>query len=213
MDLARRVVYGIFIAVVVGTAYRCRPVEQVESPVKSKLAHFEGSLVSRNQTYDPAQSDLYVRAAGALKTGDAAVAEALYREAVARYPKDPSTYTSLATCLFFQARYGDARVEYGRALELDPRCVAALYGLGCVAYKERHYGEARSQLVRALELQADHAPTHRVLAMVYDQFGDRDKARTHYERAVTLDSAIASEEHVQQRLTDLRSRQHSQHEP
>jgi tetratricopeptide (TPR) repeat protein len=169
------------------------------------LQHFEGSIENRRLTFDPVQADLSARAARALAAGDAVAAEGLYRQAVAAHPTDAARHADLGGCLFFQARYGDARAAYRRALELDSRSADALYGLGCVGYKEGGYQEAQGYLVRALEIREADGATHRVLALVYDQLREPAKARTHYERAAVLDPAIAAETHVRNRLAETRS--------
>jgi Flp pilus assembly protein TadD len=202
MFVARRVMCCISFAMVVAAGPGCHPAGRSGTSPHDKLANFEGSIDWSKQTYDTAKSDLHIRAARALKAGDVAAAEALYRQGVAMYPADPSAYTSLAACLFFQARYEESRAEYGRALDLDSRCAGALYGLGCIGYEQGRYEEARDNLIRALEAQEVDGRTHRVLALVYDQLGDRAKARTHYERAAALDPAIAGEEHVRKRLEE-----------
>jgi tetratricopeptide (TPR) repeat protein len=164
------------------------------------LQHFEGRINTNDQTYDHAKSDLYVRASRALEAGDAKTAESLYREAINKYPDDPSGYSSLGACLFFQEKYEDSEAEYLRALKLEPKSVAVLYGLGCVADKKKQYAQARDYLEQALAINEKHYPSHRVLGMVYDDMGDRAKAIAHFERAIELDPEIGQDEYVRSRL-------------
>jgi tetratricopeptide (TPR) repeat protein len=174
------------------------------APPREELEHFEGVIDHGRQTNDPVRSDLYVRAARALETGDAKAAEALYREAVAKYPADPDGYEALGTCLGFQDRHDEARAEYERALRLSPGSRDALYGLGCVAYHQRRYPEAVGHLEAVLAAHPADAPAHRVLAFVYDDLGDGPKALAHYTRAAELDPRTAAEEHVRRRIEALR---------
>jgi len=67
-----------------------------------RLEQFEGRLSHERVTFDPVKSKLATRAAKALKRGDAAEAERVYRQAVERYPNDASCDTDLGACLFFQ---------------------------------------------------------------------------------------------------------------
>src|SRR5690348_10973357 len=70
------------------------------SPSGEQLQHFDGVLAEGSGTQDPAQSALYVRAGEALKNGDGAGAETIYREIAAKYPKDPDSFSALGACLY-----------------------------------------------------------------------------------------------------------------
>src|SRR5438874_861848 len=76
-------------------------------PVKD-LPHLESVIDTSRHTYDPIPSDLYVRASRALEAGATKAAEALYREAISKYPNDPDGYAALGACLFGQHRYEEA---------------------------------------------------------------------------------------------------------
>lgn len=169
-----------------------------------ELLHFDGVIDNSSLTYDPVLSDLYVRASEALKLGDAKTAEAIYRDVIAKYPDDPAGYSALATSLYFQRRFDEAKHEYLRALDLDSKSASALFGLGSVAYEEAQYIEAREHLKNALKFGNDDQACHRLLGMVYDQIGDRKNAVLHYQRAVEL-SGAAAEEWLIDRLDALRN--------
>src|SRR5262245_56287188 len=70
---------------------------RADSPPQA-LKHFP--TLEDKETHDRALSDRAVRASKALQDGDAAAAEAIYRDMVAKYPKGPSSYTSLESALF-----------------------------------------------------------------------------------------------------------------
>jgi tetratricopeptide (TPR) repeat protein len=144
-----------------------------------------------------------VRAAKALEEGDVATAEAIYRERVAKYPKDPSGHKALGAALLFQKQYQAARAEYEAAVRLDANYADAHYGLGCVAYETGSFPEARGHLEKAVGLKK-HESYHRLLAMVYDQLRDDAKALFHYEQADALRGNRAEDEHVKKRLSELR---------
>ena len=168
------------------------------------LPAFDGALDHSKQTYDHFKSELYERASRNLKAGDARGAEALYREIVAKYPRDPDGYEALGACLFFQDKYPEARKEYQHSIELNPRSVGALYGLGCVGYEQARSAEAKDYLERALALDPGNGLCHRVLGSVYEQMGDTPRALLHYERAVALDPSIAGDAVIQQRVKALK---------
>jgi len=168
------------------------------------LQHFAGAIDHRRQTYDHIKSELYVRASSALKSGDARGAEALYREVVAKYPGDPDGYEALGACLFFQDKSDEARTNYVRALDLNPRSVDALYGLGCVAYKLHRGAEAKDYLEKALLLDQQNGLCHRVLGSVYEELGDARSAILHYERAIELDPSVAGDAVIRKRVQELK---------
>jgi Flp pilus assembly protein TadD len=166
-----------------------------------RLEQFEGRLSHERVSFDAIKSELATRAAQALKSGDAAEAERVYRQTVERYPNDASCYTDLGAGLFFREKYADARQEYWRALELDPHSADARYGLGCVDHKEDRFPEAREQLLQALAIHEADSGTHRVLTLVNLELREPDKARTHFDRAGALDPTIAADERIRRLLT------------
>jgi Tfp pilus assembly protein PilF len=169
------------------------PVVVVAPGERTDLKHFEGVMNNARVTFDHIRSDLCVRAARALEAGDAAAAEALYRDALAKYPDDHESYEDLAACLSFQRRYDEARAEYERALHIKPGSVDALYGMGCVAYKQGRHAESVEYLEKALALAADDPRCHRVLGFVYEELGDQTKSAHHFGRAAPLDPKFAVE--------------------
>jgi tetratricopeptide (TPR) repeat protein len=170
------------------------------------LEHFDGQINTNDHTLDHALADLYTRASKALQAGDAETAEAIYQEATKKYPADPTGYTSLGACLYFQEKYEDAEREYLRALKLDPGSVGALYGLGCVAYKTKRFPQARDHLNKALAVDEKHSLSHRMLGIVYADLGDRAQAIVHLERAIELDPRVREEKSVMSRLNKLKSK-------
>jgi Flp pilus assembly protein TadD len=199
----RKPIGVITLVVLITLIPACRRVRPIGQPEK-RLKHFNGTIDHSHHTYDKAKSDLYVRASRALETGDAKTAEALYREAIARYPDDPAGHESLGACLYFQARYDDARAEYLQALKLDVKSVEALYGLGCVAYEEQRFEEAKERLLRALAIDKTHSDAHRMLGIIYDDEGDSEQALFQYQRAIALNESLASDDDLKQRVKELK---------
>jgi len=168
------------------------------------LQHLDGSLDHRHYTLDPVKSDLYVRASHALKEGDTRSAETIYKEVIAKHPKDSDGYAALGACLFFQERYEEARAEYLLAMALNSKSESAFYGLGCIAYKQSRNIEAKDYLEKALALNQNDGCSHRVLGLVYEQLGDVPDALVHYERAMALDPVVAGDGVVRARLKALK---------
>ena len=177
-----------------------RPAAVVRPRPVRDLEHFEGFIHNARHRHDPVLSDLYVRASRALESGDAKAAEELYRQVITKDPKDPDGYESLGASLYFQGKYEEAKAEYTRALEIEPESADALYGLGCVAHKQKKYNEAVRCLQKAMKLGKDEGLCHRVLGLVHDESGEKEKAIFHYQRAVDLDPTNAGDQAIQDRL-------------
>jgi len=79
----------------------------------------------------------------------------------------------------------------------------ALYKLACIAYKEGRSAEALDHLGRALEVNPSKGACHRVLGLIRDETGDREKAAFHYKGAMRLDPSTADDDHVRRRLKEL----------
>ena len=196
-----RVVAGV--ALLAGIAILVVLWRETPSGTVTDLPNLEGELDWSGTTFDPVQSELYVRASQALEEGDTKTSEALYREAISKYPDDPDGYTSLGACLYMQQRYEDAELEYERALRLDPNSAFAYYGLGCVAFDRDRTSDARSFLEKALALNDEDGLSHRLLGMVYEELGNRSRAISHYGRAIKLLHSTGDVAFLKQRLARL----------
>ncbi len=114
----------------------------------------------------------------------------LGEELVAERPDDPTLPNDLAWALatFPVERVRDplqAVTLAGRAAELEPRNAMYLNTLGVAQYRAEDWRGAIDTLGRSVPLNADHASyDFFFLAMAHWQLGERDEARSWFERAV-----------------------------
>ncbi|MCC6407877.1 MAG: tetratricopeptide repeat protein [Planctomycetes bacterium] len=96
-----------------------------------------------------------------------------------------------------------ARALLARALELDPRCAWARYGLAHLAARAGDWTEADAELERALELDAFLPPARRLEAMLLARDGRRREAIGAFEswlEDVVDDPRVALREFVEAEL-------------
>lgn len=72
------------------------------------------------------------------------------------------------------------------AYRRDPFAIAAILNMGSSYYKAKYYPEAEDAYKEALRLQPENATAHYGLAMVYEEIGDRQAARTQFQNAAEL---------------------------
>jgi len=95
---------------------------------------------------------------------------------------------------------------FRQVLELDPDDPLALVGLGGLLAEEDRFEEAAQHLERALVAEPDHAAALLTLGVVAEGLGDRDRARSVYERGIDAAAKrgdMAAAQKLQERLSAL----------
>ncbi|MBI3048671.1 MAG: protein kinase [Acidobacteria bacterium] len=144
----------------------------------------------------PEADRLLVEAAAAESRRDSAVAEARYRELVARHPDEPNGLLELAAFLDRELRFAEAAEAYHDALRADDRLVRPHLEL-CRLYapfrlndraNARQQGEIALARYRALASRVGEAQTFWCLIDVLSVGGEveRDEARRHADAAVRI---------------------------
>ena len=77
------------------------------------------------------------------------------RQALARNANDPLAHTTLGLALLCGGRADDARKEFGAALQLDPDCAEAQYGLGLLSLAKPDLSEAARLFCQAQQAAPD----------------------------------------------------------
>jgi len=127
------------------------------------------------------------RAQAAVDAGDLELAERELRQLVALSPRSPEGYQRLGRVLMLVGRADDAKVNFERALTLDPDYVGALIGLGEI---EAARGDAESAIKRfeaAVEIEPRDATAQLALGRELEALGRTDKALAAYFRALEND--------------------------
>lgn len=82
----------------------------------------------------------------------------------------------------------DQAIEYlNQALALDPGHYQSYNLLGLAYFKKKNYADAASAYQKCLELKPDVSEVHSNLGIVYEEWGETDKAEEEYKKAYAID--------------------------
>jgi len=118
--------------------------------------------------------------------GEYGVAIERYRDALRYFPGYAAARNDLAGLLFLRGKVKEARAEFRRLLETDPRHCPALKGLALVQAKQRDYRSAFETLQKILLLEPGSAETWLNFGDVCMFVGDRPAAREAWTKARDL---------------------------
>ena len=127
-------------------------------------------------------------------------AESEYRRALKLNPGYPEAHRRYADFLSAVGRHPEALRENRMAQKLDPlSCAASMEGAWNL-YMAREYKAAQKQAFKTLEMEANFAPAHFVLALVYERMGKAEEAIAAFEKTLSISgsnpAAIAGLAHV-----------------
>jgi tetratricopeptide (TPR) repeat protein len=126
-----------------------------------------------------------------LATGQIQKGIARATQQVAAYPDDAGAHFVLASLYAASGRPGDAKDQFGRAIQLNPQLVQAYTRL---ADLHQRLGESDSALARyeqALAIEPKSVVLHSIVAELYSRKGNAAVARKHYEQALAADPSFA----------------------
>lgn len=130
------------------------------------------------------------------------------------YAQDASSLISEGNQLYNSSNYPAAIEKYKSALKLDPDNVAATYRLGFSLNAAGRGKEALPYLEKTVSSNASNAvisSSYALMAAIYDQSAQPEKAIDNYQHAIKLDSANSSL-HYSLGLAYFRSHQYSEAE-
>jgi tetratricopeptide (TPR) repeat protein len=121
------------------------------------------------------------------RRGEAAKAEAAYRQAIAFAPRRALLQTDLASALAREEKYEKAAIVYRRAIALDPDFTPARIGLALLLAE--HFGKAReavAEVRRAVRLRPEEGSYHNLLGTLLADYGQPEAAIEEYRAAIQL---------------------------
>jgi tetratricopeptide (TPR) repeat protein len=136
------------------------------------------------------------RARAAFAAGDAAAAEAGFREALAAGPCDAALINDFGAALVHCGQPEAAIARFRQALVLDPCLAPAHNNLGNVLAGLRAYDQAIEAYGAALALAPEFAEAHANLGCALIEAHRPDEALPHLERALALDAALPEPRHM-----------------
>jgi tetratricopeptide (TPR) repeat protein len=100
----------------------------------------------------------------------------------------------------------EARAEYKKALDLDPKFFLAAYNLGLMEETEGRISAAISAYKEAIDRRRGFPPAHFRLGRLYEKLGRNDEAVEEYAKAIRIDDSLRDPKHnplvIDSRLMD-----------
>lgn len=97
-----------------------------------------------------------------------------------------------------------AKQEFLESIEKNPENPAPYANIGYLYYDEGDLAKSHEFHTRALELDPNHANAHYGIALVYKQWGEREKARSHWDEYIRLEPRGYYTRRAQERLMELK---------
>ncbi len=102
-------------------------------------------------------------------------------------PGKPQYWRSLGAAYYGKGSYSDARVAYGKALDLEPTHGNTLYNLALIALKLDDVDDALTKAAGAVRSDGSNAAYLYTLGQAAEKAGLNDQAVTSYRQAASLD--------------------------
>jgi Flp pilus assembly protein TadD len=114
------------------------------------------------------------------------ILDPLARKMVAERPNDPHALFLLGMVDYDEDSEAEARQEFTRSLQLDPKNNDTRYYLAMLDERQGNFEEARSSLEEAVKIDPNHAGAQQELGVIRLRQGDVAGARTALETALKL---------------------------
>jgi tetratricopeptide (TPR) repeat protein len=124
--------------------------------------------------------DVFAQADDLLAKGQAAEAESLLQEAVARQGPAVEVLLRLGIVQGFQSKYDDSEATFRRGLALAPHDPKLLHNLGLLFLRQERYDEALACFQQALDAQPSNPESNFCIGWIHQRRGDREEALRSY---------------------------------
>ena len=95
-------------------------------------------------------------------------------------------YVALGGSYFSVLKFKDAKVQWGKAIALDPKSKEAYVGLGYLDFMDNEYDSAVQSFEAAISVDPNFSTAHAAIGRVYEKQGLTDKATTELELSIKL---------------------------
>jgi Flp pilus assembly protein TadD len=146
----------------------------------------KGDVQSRQRVANPL-NDLLDEAQRDIDANNFEAALAPLQKFIAEKPEVAYAHFQLGYAYTALKRSDEARVEYERATELDPKMPEAYLNLGILLLEKKEYAAAVAPLGRAVELLPAQSRPRSLLAVAQERSGDREAAARSFEGVLHLD--------------------------
>jgi Tfp pilus assembly protein PilF len=141
---------------------------------------------SNHTADDSALVSLLTKAQGDIDNQDYGAAAEKYQDYLAQHPDDAQVHFQLGYCYTALQKNDQARAEYQKATELDPKMAPAFLNLGLTELSSDP-AAAVTPLGRAAELMPDQERPKLLLATALAHSGETDQAIAQYQAAAKID--------------------------
>jgi tetratricopeptide (TPR) repeat protein len=127
-----------------------------------------------------------------IEQGNLDLAQFIYQKAltdIVGAEQNALIHANLGQVFLLQDKTGNARIEFEKALELQPDLVAAKMFLAQLHMDNRNWVETASVLEEALLIEPENPAIHVNLGISYRGLGQLERAQSAYEKALELEPA------------------------
>jgi tetratricopeptide (TPR) repeat protein len=127
-----------------------------------------------------------------IEQGNLDLAQFIYQKAltdIVGAEQNALIHANLGQVFLLQDKIGNARIEFEKALELQPDLVAAQMFLAQLHMDNRNWIETASVLEEALLIEPENPAIHVNLGIAYRGLGQLERAQSSYEKALELEPA------------------------
>lgn len=128
----------------------------------------------------------YDEGVACIRRGRFPEAEQIFREILARTPKEAAAGQGLGSALFLQGRYAESAEAFHSVLDEEPRFFNARVGLGAVARVEGRYADAVVEYTLAIRDNEHFALSYHGRGVSYFHIGKLDEAEADLAKAIEL---------------------------
>jgi len=125
------------------------------------------------------------------RQGRAAEAEKIFREALARHPKDAALWIDLGLTLAVQNRFSEARTAFERALAVNPKQIDAQLGLARIDLQTNSLDNADRQIAEILAADPLHVEAGAIKARIRLARGDSRGAEAEFRALAAQNSGVS----------------------
>jgi len=171
--------------------------QKIVDALKVSLTEAERQLLAKKPTDDLRAYDFYMRGRELLylkgrRNTESAIG--MFENAVAIDPQFATAYAGLAEAYSSMYEWYDGNSTWlskaiainQQALELEPGCLEAKFGIAMVYFHHRRFAESKRTIEEILKENADFYPGHIRLGMIAELSNDLEAALKHYQRAAEL---------------------------
>jgi tetratricopeptide (TPR) repeat protein len=117
---------------------------------------------------------------------------ALWQQALARDPNQPSVYEDMGWFAMEKGQYEQAIAHWQKALAINPRISGVRSGIARALMGLNRHAEAVEQLQQEIAVSPRSSLSHFLLGQEYLQLERYDEARASYERAIELEPTLTN---------------------